>query len=68
MAYMFAISTECQKDGCRKRATHRVCDRINDTKGTFCKKHATARLEDLQRTENRRQAAPSAAPSQEPDS
>ena len=53
MAYMFAINTSCQHDGCRKPATHRVCKQTNDTIGTFCKKHALVRLASLEAAETR---------------
>jgi hypothetical protein len=54
MAYIVAIKTTCDHDGCRKPATHAVFNRINDRMGKFCKRHGEARLADLQLTENRR--------------
>jgi len=51
MAFMFRINTRCQMGNCRKLPTHRVCNRINDTVGDYCKRHAEQRLRDLQATE-----------------
>lgn len=53
MAYMFRVATRCQFPGCTKLFTHRVCNRINDTMGNFCEKHAKARLTELQAVEDR---------------
>jgi hypothetical protein len=53
MAYMFSIQTTCQKEGCKKPRSHRVCNQRNDTMGDYCKKHAEERLDDLERTELR---------------
>jgi len=51
MAYMFIIQSQCNKDGCRKQATHRVCNCRNDTMGNYCSKHAAERVDDLNITE-----------------
>lgn len=51
MAYMYRISHQCDREGCRKPRAYRVCDRRNDSKGDFCKRHAGERLRDLAATE-----------------
>ncbi len=65
MAYMYRIGTTCNHSGCHRAQTYRVCDARNDTKGDYCKRHATARLASQQATENQLKAR-SAQPTAEP--
>jgi hypothetical protein len=51
MAYKQKLWMQCDASGCTAKATYKVCNRYNGEIGRFCSKHATSRLNELERYE-----------------